>query len=226
MTALKHKEKLLLVLLAGLLLLGVFFRVDFPGSSGEEMSPREQEQSREEAAGEEKNIEERTWKEAKEAKEAKEEKEIKEEIVVDVSGAVKDSGIVKLPRGSRVYHALEEAEPAEEALLESINKARELRDGEKIIVPSEDNKKEAAIDYGNTSPGGEAGSSSGTSRVNINEAGPAELQELKNIGEVRSREIIDYREEHGRFNEKEEIKEVSGIGLATFEDIREGITIY
>ena len=37
--------------------------------------------------------------------------------------------------------------------------------------------------------------------------------------------IIEYRKEHGGFDYIEEIKEVSGIGPATYEDIKDDITI-
>jgi len=62
--------------------------------------------------------------------------------------------------------------------------------------------------------------------ININTAGSDELQELHGIGPAATAEnIINYREEHDGFDYIEEIKEVSGIGPATFEDIKDDITI-
>jgi competence ComEA-like helix-hairpin-helix protein len=61
-------------------------------------------------------------------------------------------------------------------------------------------------------------------KVNIN-ADPVEvLVELDGIGETLAQRIIAYRDKNP-FDSKKEIMEVKGIGQATFEDIKEDITI-
>ena len=48
---------------------------------------------------------------------------------------------------------------------------------------------------------------------------------LPGIGEVKATAIIAYRQEYGRFNTKEELKNVSGIGDKTYEKLAQLITI-
>ncbi len=57
-------------------------------------------------------------------------------------------------------------------------------------------------------------------KININTATEEELMTVKGIGEVTARNIVEYREENGRFNDIGELDEVSGIGSKTLEKIR------
>lgn len=59
--------------------------------------------------------------------------------------------------------------------------------------------------------------------VDINTADAKQLATLKGIGEVKSQNIIDYRESNGLFSKIEDIQNVSGIGPATYEDIKDHI---
>lgn len=62
-------------------------------------------------------------------------------------------------------------------------------------------------------------------KVNINTAGRGDLDQLKGIGPALAERIIEYRNEHGKFNNISELKQVSGIGTKKFEEIKEQITI-
>jgi competence protein ComEA len=66
--------------------------------------------------------------------------------------------------------------------------------------------------------------SSQTLLININKAPLEELYSLNGIGEIKARAIIDYREAHDGFKTLEEIIKVPGIGMSTFQKIRERIT--
>lgn len=48
--------------------------------------------------------------------------------------------------------------------------------------------------------------------ININTASIQELDTLPGIGEATANKIVNYREEKGKFNSIEEIKNVNGIG--------------
>ena len=61
--------------------------------------------------------------------------------------------------------------------------------------------------------------------VEINTAGPEELESLDGIGPALAQRIIDYREEHGPFQSAEDLLEVKGIGEATLEKLRDHITV-
>ena len=65
----------------------------------------------------------------------------------------------------------------------------------------------------------------GTSKININTASLEELQRVSGIGESKAKAIIEYRNEFGQFKKIEDIMEVSGIGEALYEKIKDSITI-
>ena len=56
--------------------------------------------------------------------------------------------------------------------------------------------------------------------LDINSATAEELTQLNGIGEHLAAVIVDYRTQHGGFLNIEELMQVSGIGEATFADIR------
>ena len=173
------------------------------------------------------------------------EKETEETIVVHISGAVNIEGIVELEAGSRIANAIEKAGGVKEnADMTDINLAYPLEDGMKIYIPTKEeteaNKNnENMVDesYVTSSSGGVSskedtnstqGSSKSTTsneKVNINTATQEELDTLPGIGPSIASKIIDYREQNGKFNSIEEIKEVSGIGDAKYEKIKDSITI-
>ena len=61
--------------------------------------------------------------------------------------------------------------------------------------------------------------------VNINTADQSELETLPGIGPVKAKAIIEYRKAYKGFVAPEEIMEVRGIGKATYQKIKELITI-
>ena len=66
---------------------------------------------------------------------------------------------------------------------------------------------------------------SSTRRVNINTADEDTLSTLSGIGEKTAQKIIAYREENGLFAEKEDIKNVPGIGDSKYEAIKDEICV-
>lgn len=62
-------------------------------------------------------------------------------------------------------------------------------------------------------------------KININTASIYELDRLPNIGPSKAEAIVAYRTEHGAFEQIEDIMEVSGIGEATFEELKEYVTV-
>lgn len=49
--------------------------------------------------------------------------------------------------------------------------------------------------------------------------------QLDGIGEVTAGKIIAYREQHGKFQKEEELMDVSGIGNAKYEKIKDKICV-
>jgi competence protein ComEA len=142
-------------------------------------------------------------------------------IIVSVAGAVKEPGIVELDAGARVADAIEAAggltDGADPGFL---NLARVVADGDLVAVPDASASGAAA-----PAPGGDSGGGSAGGLVNINVAGAAELDALKGIGPVLAERIIEYREANGSFQSLDELSEVSGIGSALLEQLRDQVTL-
>lgn len=62
-------------------------------------------------------------------------------------------------------------------------------------------------------------------KVSINTASKEELMTLSGIGESKALSIIKYREENNGFKNIEDIKNVSGIGNALYEKIKDNIAL-
>ncbi|MGI6686243.1 MAG: helix-hairpin-helix domain-containing protein [Bacillota bacterium] len=148
------------------------------------------------------------------------------EVLVHVAGAVERPGVYTLPEGSRIIDAVELAQPKTDADLNKINLAKKINDQEMIIVPGfgeEGNESvvhPASIGSSSNSPvSAEVGG-----LININTASQAELETLPGIGPAKAQAIIQYREENGYFSAVEDIQNVSGIGPATFNKLKNLIT--
>ena len=62
-------------------------------------------------------------------------------------------------------------------------------------------------------------------KININTASLEELMTINGVGETKANAIIEYRDTSGGFKTIEEIKNVSGIGDALYNKIKDNITI-
>lgn len=62
-------------------------------------------------------------------------------------------------------------------------------------------------------------------RIPINTADVHELDRLPGIGPTKAQAIVDYRTEHGPFQNTDQLLEVSGIGEATLEGLLDYITL-
>ena len=61
--------------------------------------------------------------------------------------------------------------------------------------------------------------------IDLNTATIEELMMLPRIGEKLAQRILDYRAEYGRFSAPEQLMAVEGIGKATFDGLRELVTV-
>jgi competence protein ComEA len=131
-------------------------------------------------------------------------------LYVHIVGEVKSPGMYQLPLGARLIDAVFSAGGlTAEADNSSVNLARELSDGEQIIVHKIGEE-------------GAAGTVAGTGLVSINRAGDKQLEELPGIGPALAGRIIAWREANGGFKSKKDLLKVSGIGesiLAGFIDL-------
>ncbi len=139
------------------------------------------------------------------------------EIVVHLAGAVRQPGLLRLAGGSRLGEAITMAGGETEAAdLDQINLAAILEDGQRYYVPS----------IGETAAKDTAGRQiTSDGKVNINLADAETLATLPQIGEVRAKAIIAYREKNGNFQKTEEIMLVAGIGNGIYAAIAASITV-
>lgn len=145
-------------------------------------------------------------------------------LQVYVSGAVVNPDVYALPAGSRVKQAIEAAGGfADDAFQAGINLAQPLSDGQQVYVPREGETSAPAAIVSGASIASLSGSPGG--RININIASVEELTTLPGIGPAMAGRIIEYRERNGGFRTIEDIKKVKGIGDATFEKIKDQITV-
>ena len=131
------------------------------------------------------------------------------DIVVDVAGAVRRPGVYRMPAGARVVDAVKRAGGAASgAVLEAINRAARLSDGQQVVVPSA-----AAA----AAAGGEAAA---TGPIGLGGATVEQLETIDGIGPVTAQNIVEYRDQHGGLSSVEQLDDVSGIGPATMESLR------
>jgi competence protein ComEA len=119
----------------------------------------------------------------------------------------------QLPLGARLVDAVFAAGGLTElADNSSVNLARELSDGEQVVVSSVNQQSETL----GTSSGG---------LISINRASDKELEELPGIGPALSARIIAWREANGGFKSIEDLLKVSGIGENLLSGIKDSVTL-
>jgi competence protein ComEA len=139
-------------------------------------------------------------------------------VLVDVAGWVRHPGVYEFTEGARVIDAIDAAGGARPgALLQALNLAAPLADGTQILVPREGQE-------GVTPPPVSGGAVAG-GLIDVNTATAIELEELPGVGEVIAQAIVDYRTENGPFTSVDQLVDVSGIGDATLESIRDLVTV-
>lgn len=153
---------------------------------------------------------------------------IENKIVIHITGEVEEEGVIELEKGARISDAIEEAGgTTEEADLSNVNLAYSLSDGQKVKIPNINEKDEEIIVV--EEKAGDyiiiEGNKSKEEKININKATQTEIETLPGIGPSTALKIINYRNEHGKFKNIEDIKNVSGIGDSKFENIKEYICV-
>jgi competence protein ComEA len=134
-------------------------------------------------------------------------------LYVHIVGEVASPGMYQLPLGARLVDAVFAAGGlTDQADNSSVNLARELSDGEQVVVY----KIGDVAETGGAAPGG---------LISINRATAEQLEELPGIGPALSARIIAYRDANGGFKAKEDLLNVSGIGDSIFSGFVDLITL-
>lgn len=148
------------------------------------------------------------------------------EIIVHIDGEVVKPGIVSLPTEARITDAISAAGGLTElADTSKINLAYSLQDGQKVYIPSINDTQVETYIQNDAGDNVIVQDSSSSSLININSASQSELDSLPGIGPSTASKIIDYRNKNGDFKNIEDLMNVSGIGEAKFNNIRDYICI-
>jgi len=173
------------------------------------------------------------------------------QFFVEIKGAVKKPGVYEVTEENRINDIVNLAGGfTKKAYTKNINLSRKVSDELVIYVFTENEYKKAvkteqevcecasydisnctnnsvseiiSSDKDSSFTGEEI--SNANSLININKATKEELMNLSGIGEGKAVSIIEYRNSNGVFKSVEEIKNVSGIGDALFDKIKNNITV-
>src|SRR3954454_23419719 len=141
------------------------------------------------------------------------------DVVVDVSGAVVEPGVYRLPAGTRVNDAIQRAGGATaRAEIDSINLAARLTDGQQIIIP--DRAKSPVGVAAGSDVAGSSASADSTAPINIGMASVDDLDTIEGIGPVTAQKIVESRAQHGGVSSVDQLDQIDGIGPATMEALR------
>ncbi len=138
-------------------------------------------------------------------------------IYIDIKGQVQNPGVYKVLKESRLFQLVSLAGgTTSDADTLAINLSLKLYDQQVVYIPSFEDSYPIIIDVIDDNMNG---------IININSASLELLDTLPGIGPATAQSIIDYRTQVGYFESIEDIMSVTGIGEATFNEIKDLITI-
>lgn len=150
-------------------------------------------------------------------------------LVVDVAGSVRKPGIYRLPAGARVADAVAAAGgfgprvDTRRADLE-LNLAARVSDGERIRVPSRDDRGPSATDTATARgmTGTAASSRDAGGPIDLNSASAGELDSLPGVGPVTAAKIVAGRDK-ARYASVDDLVTRKIVGAATVAKFRDRV---
>ncbi len=162
-------------------------------------------------------------------------------IHVDIKGAIRNPGVYEMMTGSVVNDLIREAGGLmSNADTSTLNLSKKLTNEMVIIVYTKDEvremKKNDSLGDASILDGikenaaiigeeAENNSPNTNEKINLNTATKEQLDSIPGIGEAKAQSIIEYRKTCGAFKKIEDIKNISGIGDAVFEKLKDYITV-
>ncbi|MBG9911085.1 competence protein ComEA [Bacillus xiamenensis] len=147
-------------------------------------------------------------------------------IVVEVKGAVRKPGVYSFRPEDRVEDAIKRAGGfTRKADTFDINQAAKLQDSMMIYVRKQGEEGRQMQSAAADTSSGNSSKNEMSQVVNVNQADAAELQTINGIGPAKAEAIIAYREEHGEFQQIEDLRNISGFGEKTIERLKNQLTV-
>ena len=136
-------------------------------------------------------------------------------LYIHVVGEIVHPGIYELESGSRLFDAIFAAGGfSKNADQTSVNLARELTDGEQIVISTM-----------GASVAGSTSISNSMNLISINRANQIELESLPRVGPALAARLIDWRQANGGFKSKQDLMKVAGIGPKLYASIEKLVTL-
>lgn len=158
----------------------------------------------------------------------------------DIKGAVKKPGVFSFKEGDKVIDAINMAGGlTKNGTTANINLSQKLKNEMVIYIFTKSELTTKKTTTTTTKPVSTAPCKCETievnnclekeenneTKININTASIEDLSTLPGIGSSKAQAIIKYRNDNGNFTKIEDIKNVSGLGDALFDKIKDYITI-
>lgn len=161
---------------------------------------------------------------------SKVETSLNDKVTIYISGEVKNPGVVELKYDARLADGVDLCGGlTEDANLNGINLAMKIKDEGHYIIPKvgEETKDTVVNDneYRNENNTLNEPESNNDNKININTADLSELDSLPGFGQVTAQKIIEYRQEHTKFNSIEELMNIKGIGEKKFNNVKDYIYV-
>lgn len=146
-------------------------------------------------------------------------------IFVEIKGQVTNPGIYTLKKDSRLMDLIEHAGGlTNQADKDRVNNVFMLRDGDYFYIPA---VGELIPEIARNAPGNNPllNTSSFDYPLNLNTATQEALESLPGIGPAKAKDIINYRELVGAYENVDELLNIPGIGPTTLDSIREYLIV-
>ena len=161
---------------------------------------------------------------------SKVETSLNDKVTIYISGEVKNPGVVELKYDDRLGDGVDLCGGlTKDANLNGINLAMKIKDEGHYIIPKvgEETKDTVVNDneYRNENNTLNEPESNNDNKININTADLSELDSLPGFGQVTAQKIIEYRQEHTKFNSIEELMNIKGIGEKKFNNVKDYIYV-
>lgn len=228
-----HKIQLLATFILIISIIGGIFCFTFVEASSQVPDEKEEVTSKEQI--------EELKEEPIEGNEKEAEKEDLEEYwSIDIKGQINNPGVYQVKENTRIHEVITLAGGLKkEATTENINLSKKVTD-EMVIyiyskeeyktktncnienkyageISSEIEKKESVVEL--------TPSKNQENKISLNKATLEELMTLEGIGEIKAKSIMAYRAEKNGFKSIDELKNISGIGEALYEKIKDNLTL-